>query len=71
MRNTSFSPLCTAFLLLMLLSPLAAGAAQPQKPVSSPLTITVQEAEPGQMLLLSLSSTRPITWEDSAVGQQP
>ena len=66
MRNTSFSPLCAAF-LLMLLSPLAAGAAQPQKPVSSPLTITVQEAEPGQMLLLSLSSTRPITWEDSAV----
>ena len=44
MRNTSFSPLCAAFLLLMLLSPLAAGAAQPQKPVSSPLTITVQEA---------------------------
>ena len=55
MRNTSFSPLCAAFLLLMLLSPLAAGAAQPQKPVSSPLTITVQEAEPGQMLLLGSS----------------
>ena len=42
MRNTSFSPLCAAFLLLMLLSPPAAGAAQPQKPVSSPLTITGQ-----------------------------
>ena len=55
MRNTSFSPLCAAFLLLILLSPLAAGAAQPQKPVSSPLTITVQEAEPGQMLLLGSS----------------
>ena len=55
MRNTSFSPLCAAFLLLMLLSPLAAGATQPQKPVSSPLTITVQEAEPGQMLLLGSS----------------
>lgn len=55
MRNTSFSPLCAAFLLLMLLGPLAAGAAQPQKTVSSPLTITVQEAEPGQMLLLGSS----------------
>ena len=55
MRNTSFSPLCAAFLLLMLLSPLAAGAVQPQKNVSSPLTITVQEAEPGQMLLLGSS----------------
>ena len=27
MRNTSFSPLCAAFLLLMLLSPLAASCA--------------------------------------------
>ena len=75
MRNTSFSPLCAAFLLLMLLSPLAAGAAQPQKPVSSPLTITVQEAEPGQMLLLGSKKTGgglrldvPLEWLDGYVA---
>lgn len=52
MRNMPFSPLCAACLLVMLLCPPAAGAAQPPKEMSSPLTITVQEAEPGQMLRL-------------------
>lgn len=56
MRNTPFDPLCAVCLLVMLLCPLAAGAAQPQKEMSSPLTITVQEAEPDQMLRLSNSS---------------
>lgn len=52
MRNMPFSLLCAACLLVMLLCPPAAGAAQPPKEMSSPLTITVQEAEPGQMLRL-------------------
>ena len=55
MRNTPLSPLCAVCLLVMLLCPLSAGAAQPQKNISSPLTITVQEAEPGQMLILGSS----------------
>lgn len=55
MRKTPFSPLCAACLLVMLLCPLSAGAVQPQKNISSPLTITVQEAEPGQMLILGSS----------------
>lgn len=55
MRNTPLNPLCAVCLLVMLLCPLSAGAAQPQKNISSPLTITVQEAEPGQMLILGSS----------------